>query len=74
MDIDNLLNSDDEDSKLGKNAYKADGKNVRKSQNLMDAPVPDHPHPIQPKSSGNFTSYPRSDDVDKILLWILCVI
>lgn len=74
MDIDNLLNSDDEDSKLGKNVYKADGKNVRKSQNLMDAPVPDHPHPIQPKSSGNFTSYARSDDVDKILLWILCVI
>lgn len=30
MDIDNLLNFDDEDLKLGKNVYKVDGKNIRK--------------------------------------------
>lgn len=74
MDIDNLLNFDDEDLKLGKNVYKVDGKNVRKFKNLMDVLVFDYLYFIQFKLLGNFMLYVRSDDVDKILFWIFCVI
>jgi hypothetical protein len=75
MDIDNLLNFSEDDNKKGKTKqsrdYNADSKNldeimIKRPQNLMDTPVPDHPHPLQPKSSGNYTSYAKSDGVDKI--------
>ncbi|XP_056013907.1 FH1/FH2 domain-containing protein 3-like isoform X5 [Ostrea edulis] len=60
MDIDNLLNFSQDDNKKGKTKqsrdYNADSKNldeimIKRPQNLMDTPVPDHPHPLQPKSS-----------------------
>ncbi|XP_061197952.1 FH1/FH2 domain-containing protein 3-like isoform X3 [Saccostrea echinata] len=60
MDIDNILGDSEDGSKKGKinqsGDYNADSKNldevmVKRPQNLMDTPVPDHPHPLQPKSS-----------------------
>nr|XP_022343255.1 FH1/FH2 domain-containing protein 3-like isoform X8 [Crassostrea virginica] len=60
MDIDNLLNFSEEEkrgkSKQSAGDYTAESKNldeitVKRPQNLMDTPVPDHPHPLKPKSS-----------------------